>query len=149
MKLRRLLLVLAVLLAAAAPRTLAAQRPPQPLEGFVQSVARLWERGDAGDLVKLAPASGRILLDVGTGGPGAVEERHAAAALRSLFGERETVSVRPTGVTLSGGSPISGFGELAWVSRLRGVSDTQGTTVYVGAVWEDGAWRIRELRILQ
>jgi hypothetical protein len=146
---RRVWLVLSLILLAAAPRALAAQAAPAPLDDFIAGVARLWERGDAGGLVRLAPADGRIVLDVGTGGPGAVEERHAAAALRSLFGARESVSVRPAQVTISGGAPVRGFGELAWASRLRGVRETQTTTVYVGAVWEGGAWRIRELRIMR
>lgn len=137
-------LVMLVLL----PRALAAQQPA-PLENFVARIASLWSRADADAIVALAPADGRIQLDLIGDGPGEVQERHAAAALRGLFGERENVSVRPRQVTISGGAPVRGFGELTWLSRPRGVSDNLSSIIYVGAVWEDGAWRLRELRVLR
>lgn len=147
---RTLVLALALLPAALAPRALPAQeQSAATLSSFVATVARHWADGDADALVELAPADGRILLDLGGDGPGEVQPRNAAAALRRLFGERETVTVRPTGATVSGGTPLRGFGELAWVARPRGVSETLASVVYLGAVWEDGAWRIRELRVLR
>jgi hypothetical protein len=143
----RCLLVLLPLLAAA---PLAAQDlpPAEPLERFVIQVARLWASGEAGGLVDLAPADGRIVLDLGES-LGAVQPRHAAAALRALFADRSTANVRPTRVTIAGGRPLRGFGEIAWTSRSRGMTDAQTVTVYVGAVWERDGWRIRELRILR
>ncbi len=146
----RILRVLALLLLLAAPATaLRAQGGGEPrLEGFVARVARLWEAEDADGLARLAPSGGRMVLEVGGEGAGPVPERHAAAALRSLFADRETVSIRPVRVTMAGGQPPQGFGELAWLSRSRGVSAARGSTVYVGTVWEGGEWRIRELRVL-
>ena len=144
----RLLPTLLLALALPAPRALAAQGRAAPLEGFVASVARLWNAGDAAGISELAPEDGRIVLDLGTGQSGAVEANHAAAALRNLFRARVTISVRAAQVTLAGGDPPRGFGELTWVSRPRGVTDAESTSVYVGAVWESGAWRIRELRVL-
>jgi hypothetical protein len=141
--------MLVLVLALLAPRALAAQGRGAPLEGFVASVARLWAAGDAAGISALAPADGRIVLDLGTGQAEAVEARHAAAALRDLFRGRATLSVRAAQVTLAGGEPVRGFGELAWLSRPRGVTDTESTTVYVGAVWESGGWRVRELRVLR
>ena len=132
-----------------APRALAAQGRPAPLEGFVSSVARMWGAGDAGGITGLAPADGRIVLDLGNGQAEAVEARHVAAALRELFRDRATVSVRSTQVAISGGQPVRGFGELSWTSRPRGVSDSETRTVYVGAEWEQGGWKIRELRVLR
>ena len=146
---RRFLVPLLCMLALLAPRALAGQGRTAALEGFVGSVARLWAAGDAGGIAGLAPADGRIVLDLGTGDAGAVEARHAAAALRDLFRDRTTLSVRAAQVTVAGGEPLRGFGELAWTSRPRGVTDTESTTVYVGAVWEPGGWRIRELRVLR
>jgi hypothetical protein len=143
-------LLLALLLALLAPCALAAQQSSAAsLSGFVATVARHWADGDADALVELAPADGRILLDLAGEGPGEVQPRNAAAALRRLFGERETVTVRPTGATVSGGTPLRGFGELTWIARPRGVSETLSSVVYVGAVWEGNAWRIRELRVLR
>jgi hypothetical protein len=146
--LRHIALALACALGAMVPRASYAQGAP-PLEGFVSSVARMWAAGDAGGITDLAPADGRIVLDLGTGQAEPVEARHAAAALRDLLGARSTVSVRPAQVTIAGGSPLRGFGELAWVSRPRGVTDSETATVYVGAVLESGRWRIRELRVLR
>jgi hypothetical protein len=136
-----------LLLLTVAP--LSAQTPrPEPLERFVLQVARHWAMGDAAALVDLMPANSRLVLDLGDN-LGAVQPRHAAAALRALFTERETAGIRPTRVTLAGGQPLRGFGELAWTSRSRGMSDTQTVTLYVGTVWEGGVWKIRELRILR
>lgn len=145
-------ILLALLLMVLAPRGLAAQQQPgsaQSLSAFVANVARLWADGRSDALVELAPRDGRILLDLAGEGPGEVQPRNAAAALRRLFADRETVTVRPTAATVSGGTPLRGFGELTWVARPRGVSETLSSVVYVGGVWEDGAWRIRELRVLR
>lgn len=121
---------------------------PAPLESFVLQVARLWAVGDAAALVDLAPADGRILIDIGTEAAGSVQGRHATAALRALFAGRENVTIRPTRVTIAGGRPMRGFGELSWVSRTRGITVPQAVTLYVGTVWEENGWRIREIRIL-
>jgi hypothetical protein len=141
-------ILLALLLSVLAPRGLAAQQDA-PLASFVATVSRLWAAGDADEIVALAPEDGRILLDLAGDGPGEVQPRNAAAALRRLFGERENVSVRASRVTISGGTPLRGFGELTWIARPRGVTDTLSSVVYVGAVWEDGSWRIRELRVMR
>jgi hypothetical protein len=127
----------------------AAQGRAAPLEGFVAEVARTWAAGDAAGITALAPADDRIVLDLGTGQAEAVEARHVAAALRDLFRERTTLSARATQVTIAGGEPLRGFGELTWVSRARGVTDTETAKVYVGAVWESSGWKIRELRVLR
>ncbi|HET6230041.1 MAG TPA: hypothetical protein VFE05_08230 [Longimicrobiaceae bacterium] len=144
------LLLAALLLAfAGVPRIAAAQgSQPVPLEAFVAGVARLWAAGDADALVRLAPADGRIMLDLGDAGAGPVQERQAAAALRALFDDRATVSVRAERVTVSGGQPLAGFGELRWVSRPKGVTVAKSSVIYVGVVWDGRAWHIRELRIL-
>jgi hypothetical protein len=142
------LLLLALALVPALP--VRAQRGPEaraPLETFVMQVSHLWSEGDAGGLMELAPDDGQVVLDTGSGTQ-AVNGRHAAAALRALFSERESVSARPVRVTLAGGSPPRGFGEVAWTYRTRGAPGAQTRTVYVGAVWEGTAWKLRELRIL-
>ncbi|SOD02884.1 hypothetical protein SAMN05216486_10618 [bacterium JGI 053] len=144
----RLLPTLLCALVLLAPRALAAQGRAVPLEGFVASIARLWSEGDAAGISALAPEDGRIVLDLGTGQVAAVDAHHAAAALRDLFRGRATLSTRAAQVTLAGGEPLRGFGELAWLSRPRGVTDAESITVYIGAVWEPGGWRIRELRVL-
>src|SRR5690606_6051168 len=93
-----------------------------PLEVFVQQVSHLWGEGDAGGLMDLAAGGGRVVLDTGSGTE-SVHPRHAAAALRALFSERESVSARPVRVTLAGGTPPRGFGEVAWTFRSRGMPE--------------------------
>lgn len=142
-------LPLLLVLVAGAVSGAAAQERAAPLEPFITRVAQLWADGRADALVDLASADGRMVLDLGGGqGAGPVAGRNAAAALRDLFSGRHTVSTRSTRVMLSGGRPLSGFGEVAWVSRSRGTTVPRTSTVYVGVAWEDGEWRIRELRIL-
>jgi hypothetical protein len=137
-----------LLLLAAAPLTAQNTSGAEPLERFIGQVARYWAAGDAAALVELAPADSRIVLDLGEN-LGTVHIRHAAAALRALFAERETASLRTLRVTVAGGRPPRGFGELAWTSRSRGMSDPQTGTLYVGTVWQENGWRVRELRILR
>ncbi|MDB4947413.1 MAG: hypothetical protein JWM27_62 [Gemmatimonadetes bacterium] len=148
MRRRVLSVLLALFILVGGGRAAVAQASPAPLQAFVADVARLWAAGDADALVDLAPADGRIVLDVGGGSAGPVGQRQAAAALRAVFGGRTTVSVRAERSTVSGGSPVSGFGELRWDSRLRGVSTAHASVVFVGVVWDGRAWRVRELRIL-
>jgi hypothetical protein len=145
---KRLLFWLVPVLMLLLPRAAAGQgSAPGALQPFVQQVARFWIAGEAGAIAELAPADGRIMLDIG-GETGVVQARHAAAALRALFSEGESVSARPTRVTFSGGQPPRGFGELAWAARARGASTPHTRVVYVGAVWEGRGWRLRELRLI-
>lgn len=143
MKLLLLLLVFVV-----SPLHAQGRSGPAPLEGFVARVARLWAAEDADGLAALAGDDGRMVLEVGTA-RGGMRERHAAAALRALFAERESVGTTLLRSAVSGGNPPRGFGELAWTSRARGTTAPRAARVYVGAAWEGGSWRIRELRLLQ
>lgn len=120
---------------------------PAPLEQFVRRVGSLWEAKDVDNLVDLVAESDPIVLDRGQGTE-RVNGRHAAAALRALFSDVESVSVRPAKATVSGGEPPRGFGELTWVYRTRGGPAAQTRSVYIGAVWDGRNWRISELRLL-
>lgn len=125
----------------------AVAQTPAPLEQFVRRVGYLWEAKDVDNLVDLVSESEPILFDRGSGIE-QVNGRHAAAALRSVFSDLESVSVRPVKATVSGGQPVRGFGELTWVYRSRGGPVPRTRTVYVGAVWDGDDWRISELRLL-
>jgi hypothetical protein len=140
-----LLLVALLALLAAAP--LHAQATPAQLQRFVGTVAHLWGAGDAGAIAELVPPRGQVLLDTGSGSE-SVNSRHAAAALRALFGDRQGASARLVRATLAGGSPARGFGQLEWVFRTRGAPVTRSCTVYIGAVWDGDQWRISEIRVI-
>ncbi len=116
------------------------------LDQFVTRVARLWARGDASGVAALS-GDGGIAVELGAA-RGTVQEKHAAAALRGLFGEGETVSVRILRTAGAGGRPPRGFGELAWTTRARGTDAPQTATVYVGAALDGRSWAIRELRVI-
>jgi hypothetical protein len=118
-----------------------------PLEEFVQRVARLWSTGEVAELVEMIPEGDRFLLDTGDGIETA-NTRHAAAALRALFSQKETLRASPVRVTVSSAEPVSGFGEISWTYRIRGAPGEELRSVYVGARWEDENWRIAELRIM-
>jgi hypothetical protein len=143
---RAFLLLVGALLAGGAFSPATAQSPA-PLEQFVRRVGYLWEAKDVDHLVDLVTDSEPVLLDRGSGTE-RVNGRHAAAALRALFSDLESVSVRPAKATVSGGQPVRGFGELTWVYRTRGRPGEQTRSVYVGAVWDGRDWRISELRLL-
>jgi hypothetical protein len=117
------------------------------LQQFIQQAGQLWGDGDVAGLTNLVHGRGPLLLDTGAGTE-TVSKRNAGAALRALFNERETRSLRPVRVTLAGGTPPRGFGELSWTFRQRGAPAAQTRTVYVGASLEDGAWRLTELRVM-
>lgn len=118
-----------------------------PLDQFIKEVAYLWSGGDARAIAEYFPEDAQVLLDTGRGTE-AIDARHAAAALRSLFAERESVAVRPMRVTMAGSRPPRGFGELSWSYRGRGMSTAQTYSIYVGVVWTDEGWRISELRLM-
>ncbi|MBW3630356.1 MAG: hypothetical protein KY464_13805 [Gemmatimonadetes bacterium] len=147
MKLRSTLLI-AMLVSPLLAAPAGAQRAPAPLDGFIKEVAYLWSGGDARGLAELVPEDARVLLDTG-GGMETVEGRHAAAALRALFSERQSLSVRPARITVAGTRPPRGFGVLSWAFRSRGGPAAQSGSVYVGAVWTEDGWRISELRLMQ
>lgn len=137
--------ILAWALLGAGP--VAAQQPAARLESFVAHVGRLWVAEDASGLADLAPADGRMVIEVGDEAQGMAQSRHAAAALRALFASRRSVNVHTGRAAISGGTPPLGFGELFWVSRPKGTTVPQSSTLYIGMVWEGGEWRIREIRV--
>ena len=142
---RTALLATLIALAAAAPSALA--QSPAPIEDFVRRVGYLWEAKDVDNLVDMVTEAEPVLFDRGSGME-RVNGRHAAAALRSLFSDLESISVRPSKATLAGGQPVRGFGELVWVYRDRRGPGEQTRSVYIGTVWDGRRWRISELRLL-
>jgi len=144
----RFTLVLAVALAVHhAPAHAQVRATDDALESFVQRVVGLWSSSDVTALVDLLPSDNRVVLDTGSGIENA-NGRHAAAALRALFSESETLDTRAVRVTVASTRPARGFGELDWTYRARGSRSELSRSVYIAAAWEDDAWRITELRLM-
>lgn len=110
--------------------------------GFLSHVARAWAAHDVDALAAAADEEMLLGLD---GLPQAVGPRHAAAALRALFDDVETLAVRIEEANVTGAGRA--FGTLSWTARWRGVPVPRTQRVYVGAVWRGDRWRLRELRL--
>jgi hypothetical protein len=113
----------------------------------LERVTQAWARGDADALAAQAARSG-LSLEVDGRQVGPLGSRQAAAALRRVFDERETVGLRPGQADIAVGSPQRAFVELAWFTRARGTTIPERATVFVALVREDGGWRVTEIRLL-
>ena len=117
------------------------------LEGAFARFAGMWARGDADDLARLMPEGG-VIINVGDGPMGPLNGRQAAALLRQLFEQGETVGVQAGMLERVGGRPPRGFGAITWITRPEGTRVPLRRTVYFGLTWVDGAWRVAEIRLI-
>jgi hypothetical protein len=119
----------------------------QALRDFTQRLTLSWARNDAGSLVDHGSDDG-IAMDVDGRAIGPLRSRQAAAVLRRLFDERETISVTVTSQKELPGSPRRAYLELVWLRRARGTTIPQRNTVFVALMEQDSSWRITEIRVL-
>ncbi|MFW6079777.1 MAG: hypothetical protein ACODAE_09155 [Gemmatimonadota bacterium] len=140
-------LVLGVVLVVGAGGALEAQESP-PLARVLDSLAVSWQRGDARSVVTLAAGTG-LTLSVTPEPVGPLAPRQAAALLRRIFEERETVSIELGMEHVVGGVPPRAFGELTWVHRARGTTMPERTVIFLALVRDDDAWRVTEIRFLR
>jgi hypothetical protein len=137
------LLMLASLLTLAASPAAA-----QDLEQTLERVAAAWHKGDAGAITALAARSG-VSLDVDGRSVGPLGPRQAAAGIRRVFEDRESVAARSNMTRVVGGAPPRAFGEITWASRARGTTIPERATIFVALVREDDRWRITEIRLIR
>lgn len=140
----RLIPVLAALILLLPTQPAAAQ----DLEQALARVASAWHRGDAHAITRLA-ASGGISLDVDGRAVGPLGPRQAAAVIRRVFEDRESVGARSNMTRSVGGSPARAFGEISWTTRARGTTIPERATLFVAFVREDDRWRITEIRLIR
>jgi hypothetical protein len=136
----------AAVLVAAAPAP--AAHAQDDLATVLDTLARLWAQGDAAALAGYGARRG-IELEVQGEALGRVSGRKAAAALRQLFAQQETVSVRSSRTSRVTGTDQAAFGELSWEVRPRGSMVPTRTTVFLGLVREGAAWRVSQIRVLR
>jgi hypothetical protein len=138
------------LLAAIVAVTLASAPVPaqQDLPGVLDTLAQLWARGDAAALATFGSGRG-IELEVHGESLGRVSGRKAAAALRHVFAEQETIAVRPSLRSRVTGSDQAAFAELIWEVRPRGSIVPARSTVFLGLVREGRGWRVSQIRVMR
>jgi uncharacterized protein (TIGR02246 family) len=120
----------------------------QKVEDTIDRFASLWARGDANAIAALAAEDG-ISLDLDGKPMGPLGGRQVAALLRRLFDERETIAVRPLVTQVVGGDPARAFGEINWMTRPRGTTIPEKTSVFVALVRAGDRWRVTEIRFVK
>lgn len=138
----------AALAAALLASAVAPAQGQDDLSRALDRFAALWERGDAVALAGYGAGRG-IELEVQGETLGRVSGRKAAAALRQLFANQETVSVRASMTSRVTGTDHTAFGELTWETRPRGSMVPTRVTVFLGLVREGSVWRVTQIRILR
>ena len=140
--------LLATVLCAAVPGSMASPGAQASLEGAATNLARMWERGSTDLFPQVLVANG-IRLQVRGEDHVSLSRRQAVAVLRDYLGTHRTESTRLERVAEVGGSPLHGYAELRWAVVHQGASQLVEHSVYVGFVREDEVWRVFEVRILQ
>ena len=119
----------------------------QDLEEAAARFATQWAAGDVSQLQSRFSQSGaRIQWEARP--LGALSPQRAGASVREYLENREAASARVSRTGEVGGEPPRGFAEIRWESRIRGMSEMVTRTVFVAFVYEDGDWRVAELRVL-
>lgn len=119
----------------------------QRLDDIVDIITFAWSHGEARALVAMAARDG-ISIETPDGRMGPLGARQAAAVLRDLFDDRETVSIRPGMTQIVGGSPRRAFSEITWITRARNTTQQERLTVFLELVLEGDRWHITQIRLL-
>lgn len=138
----------ALLLAAALTLMGVAPAAAQDLGPVLQRVASAWHKADARAVAALGAEAG-ISLDVDGSTVGPLGARQAAAVLRRVFDDRESISAARRVTRTVGGDPARAFGEITWTTRARGTTIPERATIFVAFVREGEAWRITEIRLMR
>ncbi len=137
----------AFMLLAIAATNVAAQQD-STLDRAMSRLVRQWAEGNAAGLAALASDDGlSIELDGRPLGP--LHARQAAAALRRLFDQRETISIYPGMSGQVAGDANSAFVEFDWLVRMSGTTIPEHVTVFLALKREDNRWRVTEIRVLR
>jgi hypothetical protein len=117
----------------------------QDFRPVVDQFARAWQRGDVATIGSITATRG-MALDVEGRRVGPLPGRQAAAALRRVFDDRETLDLQVNMQKEVAGEPRRAFAELNWVTRARGTTIPERTTVVVFLELEGNHWRITDIR---
>ena len=121
----------------------------QDFKPTVQRIADAWERGDVGQLGGQASLKG-MDLDFYGERLGPVAGRQASNSLRRLFDNRETLAIRiGSAREVRGETRRAAWVELTWITRVRGTSIPDSSTVFLALELDRDQWRITEIRIMR
>ncbi len=137
------LVILAIAAGAGAPPACLAQDLGQAAAAF----AAQWSAGDVSRL-QSGFSQGGVRVQWEARPLGALSPQRAGASIREYLENREAASARVSRTGEVGGEPPRGFAEIRWESRIRGMSEMVTRTVFVAFVYENGTWRVAELRVL-
>ena len=118
------------------------------LDGVAMNLTRLWAQGSA-DLIGEALVATGIRLRLGHEDHPSLSRRQAVASLKSYLSEHRTGTISLEQAAEVGGAPPRGYAEIRWDAMEEGASQSFRSTVYVGFVQEDEAWRVFEIRVLR
>ncbi len=120
----------------------------QDLRPTASRLSSAWARGDASEIGTRAARSG-LSIAVNGDRTGPFNGRQAAAALKRVFEDRETLSARPGKNGIIDGEPRKAFVEIAWTTRTKGSRIEERTTVLLQLVEDGKDWRITEIRLMK
>jgi hypothetical protein len=120
----------------------------QELDITLDRIATAWHKGDAAAITAFAARAG-ISVDADGNPVGPLGPRQAAAVLRRVFDDRESLGARNIMTRDVGGEPARAFGEIGWTARTKGTTIPERATIFVAFVREDGAWKVTEIRIMR
>ena len=138
----RLLTLLVVLVAV--PATTSGQAP---LADVLDELTGLWARGEVAGIAALVAEDG-VEFEVDGRTTGILTGRKVVAALRRLFEDTETVSVRANLSSRVVGTDDQAFAELVWDARPPGGTVAERSTVFLALVRQSQGWRVSQIRIL-
>ena len=119
----------------------------QDVDGFMARVASAWRRGDAEAISALADRGG-ISIEVEGTHVGAIPPRQAAAVLRRVFTDRETIKAVAGPARTMPGNQRRAYAEIVWERRSRGTTQPERVNVFIAVARDGAAWRITEIRLM-
>ena len=125
----------------------AASAHAQRLDDIVLHIADAWAHRDAKALVALSVREG-ISIETRSTRAGPLGSRQAAAVLRRVFEERETISIRPRITQIVGGNPLRAFSEITWIARAPDTTEPERGIIFLELVLLDERWQITQIRLL-
>ena len=119
----------------------------QDADDFMARVASAWRKGDAAAVSELGDRDG-IAIEVEGRHVGSIAPRQAAAVLRRVFADRETIKAVAGPARTMPGNERRAYAEIVWEHRARGTTQPEKVNVFIAAARDGAVWRITEIRLM-